>query len=98
MVATTAFQRVSQGLLNLLRLSNGRKAEIRNTKNDYSNFSLQGFGWKTNHSIPSMHGFGYGKLTGATRVIDFTDFEYFAAKAIAMMQPMECATMCKESN
>lgn len=31
-------------------------------------------------------------------MIDFMDFEYFAAKAIAMMQPMECATMCKESN
>lgn len=35
-------------------------------------------------------------LTGATRVIDLTDLEYFAATANAIMQPMECATKWKD--
>lgn len=38
------------------------------------------------------------KLTGATRVIDFTNCECLAAKAIAIRQPMECATKWKEVN
>lgn len=39
-----------------------------------------------------------GELTGATRVIDFTKCECLAAKAIAIRQPMECATKWKEVN
>lgn len=36
------------------------------------------------------------ELTGAIRVIDLTDLEYFAANANAITEPMECATKWKE--
>lgn len=37
-----------------------------------------------------------GKLTGATKATDLTLSENFAAKATAIMHPMECATTWNE--
>jgi hypothetical protein len=96
-VATVSFRQACEALLNYLHLYKGSKATNENHRKIKFLKKKQQKGRRGRPNI-YIYVQAQVKLTGATRVIDFTNCECLAAKAIAIRQPMECATKWKEVN